>query len=250
MYDIERQQKILDILAEKKTISVNRLSELLFCSGATTRRDLARMEQKGLVTRTFGAVMLNVNSSNKETSFELREKNSVGEKRSLCQKVVRYIKNNSTIFIDSSTTLLYIVPFLKNFTNITIITNGLVIANEIACHTKHSVIVLGGTIQPDTNSILGSLALNVLSNFHADLTLISCGGISKDFGLSESTIDSAEIKRYMIEKSDKCICLFDYSKYGKKKSFRTCEINKIDVLVTSRELPREDVKTIKCEIVI
>lgn len=250
MYDIERQQKILDILSEKKTISVNKLSELLFCSGATTRRDLARMEQKGLVTRTFGAVMLNVNSSNKETSFELREKNSVSEKRSLCQKIVKYISNNSTIFIDSSTTLLYIVPFLKNFTNITIITNGLVIANEIACQTKHSVIVLGGTIQPDTNSILGSLALNVLSNFHADLTLISCGGISKDFGLSESTIDSAEIKRYMIEKSDKSICLFDYSKYGKKKSFRTCEINKIDILVTSKQLPLEDLENIKCEIVI
>lgn len=249
MYDIERQQKILDILTEYKTVSVQKLSEMLFCSGATTRRDLVRMEQKGLVTRTFGAVMLNANSSNKETSFELREKNSVSEKRLLCQKASIFIKNNSTIFIDSSTTLLHIVPFLKNYINLTIITNGLNIATEISYQTKHSVIILGGNVQPDTNSILGSLALDVLSSFSADLALFSCGGIDVDFGITESTIDSAKIKQYMIEHSDKSICLFDHTKYGKRKSFKTCDVNKIDILVTSKGIDEKDIKNIKCEII-
>lgn len=239
MYDIERQQKIIDILNEKKTISVNKLSEMLYCSGATTRRDLVRMEQKGLVTRTFGAVMLNANSSNRETSFELREKNSISEKRSLCQKAVDYIKNNSTIFMDSSTTLLHIVPFLKNFTNLTIITNGLVIANEIIYQTKHSVIVIGGMVQPNTNSILGSMALTDLQRFHADLTLISCGGIDSNFGLTESTIDSAEIKKYMVNNADMAICLFDSTKAQTRKSFKTCEIEDLDLLITSKDTDKE-----------
>lgn len=239
MYDIERQEKILEILKEKKTISVNKLSEMMYCSGATTRRDLVRMEQKGLVTRTFGAVMLNANASNRETSFELREKNSVIEKRNLCQKAVSFIKNNSTIFIDSSTTVLHIVPLLKNFTNLTIITNGLVIANEIIYQTKHSVIVLGGTVQPNTNSILGSMAMANLSRFHADLALISCGGIALDFGLSESTVDSAEIKRYMIKHAEQSVCLFDSMKIETKKSFKTCEVNEINVLITSKTISDE-----------
>lgn len=245
MYDIERQQKILDILSERKTISVNKLSELLYCSGATTRRDLVRMEQKGLVTRTFGAVMLNANASNRETSFELREKNSISEKRILCQKAVDFIRNNSTIFMDSSTTLLHLVPFLKNFTNLTIITNGLVIANEIIYQTKHSVIVVGGMVQPNTNSILGSMALSDLSRFHADLTLISCGGIDLDFGLSESTIDSAEIKKYMVNHAEESICLFDSTKTQKKKSFKTCQIEDIDILIPSRDCEKNFLEGLK-----
>lgn len=248
MYDIERQEKILEILKEKKTISVNKLSQLLYCSGATTRRDLVRMEQKGLITRTFGAVMLNANSSNRETSFELREKSNISDKRILCKKASTYIRNNATIFIDSSSTLLHLVPFLKNYINLTIITNGLTIANEITFQTKHSVIVLAGTIQPDTNSILGALALNVLSQFHADIAFVSCGGIDLDFGLSESTADSAEIKRYMIKNSELSVCLFDSSKYRKKKSFKTCNVETLDVLVTNNEVVEELQNKVSCEV--
>ena len=185
MYDIERQNKILEILGEKKSISVNELAELLFASGATIRRDLSKMEQKGLVIRTFGAVMLNTSPSNREISFELREKTNIIEKRMLCQKAVDFIKDNSTIFIDSSTTLLHIVPYLNNFLNLTIVTNGLFLANSLINNTKHNVIVLGGAIQPSTNSILGPMAIQSISRFHADTCLISCSGLDFDFGLSE-----------------------------------------------------------------
>ena len=242
MYDIERQNKILEILAEKKSISVNKLSELLYASGATIRRDLAKMERKGLVVRTFGAVMINARTTNKETSFEFREKTNIIEKRTLCQKAVEFLKDNSTLFIDSSTTLLHIVPYLNNFTNLTIITNGLFIANEIINQTKHHVIVVGGTIQPNTNSILGPLAHLCLSRFHADVVLMSCGALDFSFGLSESSVDAAEFKQCMIENADRVIVLCDESKFHHRALFQTCQIDKIDVLISEKKYTEEEKK--------
>lgn len=245
MYDIERQNKILEILREKKSVSVNKLAEMLFASGATIRRDLSKMEQKGLVIRTFGAVMINTAPSNREVSFELREKTNIIEKRMLCQKAVDFIKNNSTIFIDSSTTLLHIVPYLNNFVNLTIITNGLFLANSLINNTKHNVIVLGGTIQPSTNSILGSMAIQSVSRFHADTCLISCSGIDLEFGLSELTIDSAELKKYMVLNANEVICLADSTKFNKRSLVKSCDISDIDILICSKEFTEEETKFIK-----
>ena len=138
-----------------------------------------------------------------------------------------------SVFIDSSTTLLHIIPFLNSFKNITIITNGLFIANEIITHTSCNLILCGGQVQANTNSILGPKAIADMRNFHADLALISCGGFDLDYGFSESTIDSAELKRTMCSNSDKTIVLADESKYHKKILYRSTTLSDIDVLITT-----------------
>ena len=247
MYDLERQNKILEILSDKKTISVNKLAQMLFASGATIRRDLSKMEQKGLVVRTFGAVTLNQNPSNKETSFELREKTNIVEKRALCQKAVNFIKDNTSIFFDSSTTVLHIVPYLNNFSNLTIITNGLFIANEIINNTKHRVIICGGEIQANTNSILGPMAYDTLNNFHVDLAIVSTAGlvIDDNVGFTETTIDSSKIKNIMAKNSDKVICLVDLTKVHKQSLYKSISLNDVDMIISTYDLNEKESKFLK-----
>lgn len=245
MYDIEREEKIMEILKQKHTVGVNRLAEMVYCSGATIRRDLARMEKKGLVIRTFGAVTLNTTSSNSETPFEVREKSSIAEKRYLAQKAASLLRDNSTIFIDSSSTLFYIVPFIKEFNNILIITNGLRIANEILNQTKHTVVMIGGTIQPNTNSVLGALAFDQIKSLHADFALISCFGFDIDFGLTEASADSAIIKKIMVDNSSYIISVFDNTKFGQKAAFKSIDINKINAIVTNKDFSSDASKYLK-----
>ncbi|HKL72769.1 MAG TPA: DeoR/GlpR family DNA-binding transcription regulator [Candidatus Onthovivens sp.] len=242
MYDLERQDRIIEILKEKNSISVNKLANILFVSGATIRRDLSKMEQKGLVVRTFGAVILNPNPSNRETSFELREKTNVVEKRLLCQKAADMIIDNTSIFFDSSTTLLHIVPYLNNFSNLTIITNGLFIANEIITKTKHRVIICGGEIQANTNSILGAIAYDSLNNFHVDLSIVSTAGVvlKKDEGFSESTVDSAKIKNILAKNAQKVICLVDATKINTNSLYKSIELGDVDVIISTYELTKEE----------
>ncbi|MFA6830216.1 MAG: DeoR/GlpR family DNA-binding transcription regulator [Bacilli bacterium] len=234
MYDIERQEKILAILKEKKTISVNKLTSMLYASGATVRRDLVKMEQKGLIIRTFGAVMINANPSNKETSFELRENTNISEKRLLCAKACEYIKDNSTIFLDSSSTLIHITPFLNDFNHLTIITNGLNMANEVITKTKHQVIIPGGSITPNTNSILGPLAFSTLGRFHCNMSIMSSSALNfKEQILCESTVDQAEIKHIMVKNSDVSFCLIDSSKFNKTALYQTTELKNIDYIISN-----------------
>lgn len=245
MYDIEREDKILEILKEKRTISVNALADMVYCSGATVRRDLNRMEKKGLVWRTFGAVTLASTNPRMQSSFELRENVSINEKKALCQKISTFIKDNQTIFIDSSSTLIHIVPILSNFKNLLIITNGLRIAEEIAMYTEHEVIVVGGKLHPHTNSILGASAVKQISQYHADLFLFSCAGFDEKNGFSDSSLESVEVKTEMIENSDLKICAFDNHKVGFHTTFKICEPSDIDHVITDAHLSKDSEKLLE-----
>ena len=115
MYDIEREKKILEVLEQRGTIGVNRLAEIVFCSGSTIRRDLSRLEKKGLIKRTFGAVSLANIIATDETAFSVRESENITKKKHLSKTTADQLKSNQTIFIDSSTTLFNIVPYLNQF---------------------------------------------------------------------------------------------------------------------------------------
>ncbi len=243
MYNIEREEQIIKILKKQNSISVNELSKILYTSTSTIRRDLTNMEKKGLVTRTFGGVYLSKQSFNTETPFKYREESNILEKRKICQKVLPYIKDNMSLFLDSSTTILQLVSYLNNFKNLTIITNGFEITNEILNNTKHQVILTGGIIQSNSNSLLGTITTNTLSNLHADLAILSSTGIDIDFGVSESTLDQSEAKRIMNKNSDMCIYLIDDTKFDKKGINKTSSLKEIDIVITNKK-PSE--KFIKC----
>jgi len=240
MYDIDRQKKILEILSDGKSHNVFELSEKIFASSATIRRDLIKMENKGLITRTFGAVILNTQKPNNEISFELRETKNLKEKTALCAEAANHLSNNMTIFIDSSSTLLNIVSYLNRYNNITIITNGLFIANEIVSHTTHQLILCGGQVHTSTNSLSGNLALRNITNFHVDLALMSSARYDIEHGFYESTIDVSELKQAMIKNSDKVIMLLDDTKIGHRTLAKICTLDQINYLITNHKFTNDE----------
>ena len=252
MYDIEREKKILEILEQRGTIGVNRLASLIYCSGSTVRRDLTKLEKKGLVKRSFGFVSLMREIATEETSFSAREALNVSLKKRLAKQAASQLNNSQTIFIDSSTTLFYIVPYLNELKNLLIITNGLKIAAEITSRTPHKVIIIGGEVQPHTNSALGSAAINQVAHFHADVALFSCTGVSFDFGFSEASYDSAEIKKKMIENSTHKVFVFDKTKFGQNKAFKTCDISNADAVIVPHDLNEsiiEDIEKLNVKVI-
>ena len=245
MYDIEREKKILEILEQRGTVGVNRLATLVFCSGSTIRRDLTKLEKKGLVKRSFGFVSLVREIGTEETSFSAREILNISLKKRLSKQASFEIKNSQTIFIDSSTTLLFIVPFLHAYKNLLIITNGLRIATEIITRTNHKVIILGGEVHPHTNSALGSSVINQAAGFHADLFLSSCAGVSFDFGFSEASYDIAETKKRMLANATHKVFVFDKSKFGQNKTFKTCDITGVDAVIVPGDLDKTIIEDIE-----
>ncbi|HIU45174.1 MAG TPA: DeoR/GlpR transcriptional regulator [Candidatus Enteromonas pullicola] len=238
---MERQNEIYEILKQKKSISVDKLTKLLYVSQSTIRRDLTEMEKQGLVKRTYGGVVLQ-ESPNEETSLLLRETINVREKKKIAEIASRLLKDNLSVFIDSSSTCTYLVPYMKNFKNLNIVTNGLRIGLLLSEQTSCQIFLASGYIHSRSNSILGNLTVKTLERLHCDLSIISCSGLDLGFGLSETTIDQSEVKIAMAENSNRIILLADHSKFDDAKLFKSIPLSKIDCIVTDQRPSEEYVE--------
>ncbi|MEI5992157.1 hypothetical protein A5881_003713 [Enterococcus termitis] len=166
MLENERQEEILAVIRKKKYIKPKELSQSLFVSLSTIRRDLIHLEKLGLIHKNHGQVSL---FENNEPAHELREKDHSIEKNYIAKLASNYLENGKTIFLDSSTTTNALCPYINEFSNLTIITNSLKNSLDLSTNPSNQVIVTGGTLKPYSVSLLGEKASSFIQEFNADL---------------------------------------------------------------------------------
>lgn len=237
MSDLSREEQILEILKNEKSVSVNKLVKTLYVSPATVRRDLESMAKKGLLKRTHGGA-IPFASSSAEASLFIREETMKKEKREIALKCIDFLKNNESIFLDSSSTAGNLVPFLNQFQYLTIITNGLSTALLIGQKTNFRVFLPSGFVQNQSNSILGDTSSKTLANLYCDLFIFSCAGFSLDYGLTEASVEQAEIKNLMMRNSKKRILLIDSSKFDKHYLAKSMDITDVDIVISDKKPPQ------------
>ncbi|MEG0693033.1 MAG: DeoR/GlpR family DNA-binding transcription regulator, partial [Oscillospiraceae bacterium] len=193
----QRHQTILDYLIQKKSVTVSELSSQFFVSEATIRRDLTAMEKQGLLKRSHGGAVL-FESNNDETSLLVREQKNVQEKQKIAQLALDFISSNSTVFMDSSSTTGMIIPFLKQYKFLTVITNGLKNALALSQHNAIKTYITGGFVNPQSTSAVGSDSIDYIKNMNAQVAFISCGGISCKNGVTDAAFEQARLKKAML----------------------------------------------------
>ncbi|MDY5441401.1 MAG: DeoR/GlpR family DNA-binding transcription regulator [Candidatus Enteromonas sp.] len=240
----ERYSKILEILKEKRLVSYNELSSLLFVSSSTIRRDVASMAKKGLLAKVHnGAALLEGNAE--ESPSLIRESEHVKEKRLIASLTRPYLLSGMTFFMDSSTTCAQLIPLLNEFSNLIAITNGIGNALELAS-AGVEVLIPGGTLFAKNTSVVGSETIDFLKRFSPDFFFFSARGLTENGILSESNESTRAIKDVMIQKAKKKILLIDSSKIGKSYFTESGTMKDIDVLITDSPLP-ESLKKICIE---
>lgn len=245
----ERQQKIVEILETKKSIPIHYLCETLVYSRSTVRRDLIELEEMGLIRREKGLVNLRVGRT-KERSFKLRNLENKKQKQDLCAVAKDFITEGMSLFLDASSTVLQIVPLLKEYDNLTVVTNGIELAYELIQMPNIELFMVGGYVREGTSAIVGETALDYISQFNLDLCIFSCNGLD-DSGLYEPSMQQAVTKRQMIEHAELAILLCDESKLGKKYKFTLAEYDKVDYIICDGEIPenlRDKLKEVECEV--
>ena len=123
MYNLERQEEIINLLEKVRSISVKKLAEALYVSQPTIRRDLSALEEQGKVKRTHGGVVLR-RSSDIEIPLLLREDQNNMAKKAIAEKASALIQNGNVIFLDASSTAAYLIPYLEKFDDIIVVTNS------------------------------------------------------------------------------------------------------------------------------
>ncbi|MBR0093761.1 MAG: DeoR/GlpR transcriptional regulator, partial [Synergistaceae bacterium] len=230
----DRLEHIKQVIQLEKKISVAELSTDFKVTPETIRRDLARLEADGIVTRTYGGAVLNEARVIENSSFLLRASHHRQEKKIIADLVRGLVPKRGVIAADASSTVVEAVSFLSNEPNITILTNSTQIINEFS-DSSFRIVSTGGTVNKSTFSMQGSIVRNVLKSLYVDVVLLSCKALNLAGGIFDSNEDEAEIKKLMVERGQKIILLADHSKFDKVAFVKLLDFERLDVLVTDRE---------------
>ena len=244
MFTIERQQGILNMLNTKKSVTVAELSQRFFIGEATIRRDLEKLEKRGLLKRTYGGAV-QLDGLDSEIPLSIREIEQKDEKDVIGRMAAQLVQDGDIIIMDSSSTALKMVPYLKGKGKLTIITNGAKTAVDLGELLHVKVYCTGGMLRENSLSYIGELARKCIGGFFADTLFFSCRAIDIQKGLSDINEDEAELRRLMIENCKKSVLLCDSSKFDRNYFCKICDIGKIDCIITEKKPSAEWVQFIK-----
>ena len=229
MYNIERQNEIINILVEKKSISVNKLAKILYVSAPTVRRDLSELEQQGKVLRTHGGVILRMTAESEIPLMFREEQNSIA-KQIIANKASKIVQNGSVIFLDASSTAAHIIPFLKKFSDIVVITNSPKTSMKLGENNIKNYCT-GGQLLMHSVAFVGSETEKFISNINADLLFFSSRGYMSGGFITDSSVEEAAIKKAMIRNSEKSFYLCDSSKKNKKYLYNICSTEDVTGII-------------------
>ena len=225
-----REEKYLRLLGEREH-SVKELSEKLFISEPTVRRDIISLKKKDLITSHRGIVSLKSKYADQRIPLFIRNEEYNDAKKEIAIKAASHIKDGDVIMLDASTTAYHLLPHLTAFKNILVITNGAKTAIDAAA-MGIKTICTGGEMLLESFSYIGSDAETILRNYNADVAFFSCRGLSEEGIITDNSIPENSIRRIMIKNSKKSYLLCDKSKFGKKYLNTLCYKDDIDGIIS------------------
>jgi len=238
----ERQIRIAEYLQKMEFASLDELSELVDASSSTVRRDLTLLESKGAVRRTHGGARL-LNPPTEEFTFTARDTHQLAEKEAIGRACAELIKPNQSLILDAGTTVYHVARYLESKLP-QIVTNSLPVANLFASANRLEVVLSGGVIYPRLGVLVGPLAVEAFSKIHADVAIMSAGGITLE-GLTNSHGLLIEIQRAMMAGAQKIIICLDHTKFGRRSVTLLSTLEPIDTVVTDAAAPPDLVESIR-----
>ncbi len=243
-----RRQSILDLLTRDGFVEVASLQRQLGCSEATIRRDLDQLQREGRLRRTHGGALW---EGSRERTLNMRITERVAEKEAIARIAVQMIPQGAAVGIVGGTTTQLVARALGDRPDLTVVTNALNIAMELA-DKEVRVIVTGGELRGATYELVGPLAEPAASQLHLDLIFVGVDGLSIEGGLTTHNPVEARIDRVLIGQANEVVVVADHTKLGRKTFARIAPLEAAHVLVTDdqadpatvRELERAGVRVV------
>lgn len=234
----ERLTMIRQKVKKNKKVIVSELSREYSVTEETIRRDLEKLEQEGLVTRTYGGAVLNIEKISEHVDFMRRSQTNKEEKAIIGKLTASVIPTKAVIGADASSTVMETINLLKDRPDITVLTNSVNIIRELD-QAALSIISTGGILNKSTFSMQGNIVRKILADYYVDIVLVSCTAVEIDGGIFDSNEEEAELKRVLINRGQKVILLVDHTKFNKVAFVRVFDFEKLDMVITDREPSQE-----------
>lgn len=246
----ERRQSILRLLREQPGIKVTQMADLLDVSAGTIRNDLNALEEEQKVRRVLGGATLVESALEHYPAGDgpIAKSGQVPNaqaKQRIGRWAVETVEEGDAIFMDASTTVQHMIPYLQQFQALTIVTTGLDTARLLSRPGSHIVILIGGRVGPGGNAITGEMGLDILQNLHIRCAYISGVGFSPEVGLMERNIEEARLKRAILEEMRQIVALVDSSKLEKVGAAPVISADRLSRLYTDSDITTDCLATLR-----
>ncbi len=242
----KRAKEILRLLLRGGKTSVDDLTAALGTSTASIRRDLARLEEQGLVHRTHGGVMLANNGQavyepfRLDASFHVREDRFAAEKQRIARAAAAQVQENETIGIAAGTTTSQVARQLLHRKGLHIITNAVNIGMDLSSSPRLQVTLTGGSMRwAGAFSLVGPTAVETLASVVMDRVFLSVTGVDVQYGATIIQPDEAAVFRAMARHARQVVVVADSSKMGLVSPAVICPTSDIDLLITDDGISEE-----------
>lgn len=240
---MSREEEILAIVSKKKKIEVNELSELLKVSKVTIRKDLDKLEARGLLHRQHGYALLN---NTDDINYRLAQNYDL--KRKIALEASKIVNDGEVIMIESGSTCALLAEELAfNRNDITIITNSCFIASYIRKAESVKVILIGGEYQKESQVNVGPLVKQVISEFYVDKLFVGIDGFDQRRGFTGSDITRCDTTRMLATAADQTIVLTDSSKFSQNGVVSEFAFNEISKVFTDGMINKEALEFLQKE---
>jgi ribose transport system substrate-binding protein len=242
-----RHQAILELVQRHESVRVTDLAAQLNVSESTIRADLETLDEQGRLVRVRGGAIARSDVHVDDAASYLAQKAlaHAAEKHAIARWAAGMVEDGDAILLDASSTVLHIAPFLYDRRNLIVFTNGIDIGRALAREPSNTVIILGGILRPAGNSITGMFSKQLLQDYHIHTAIVSCSGFTPELGFFEKDLQEAQMKRLMVQASQRRIALVDSSKIGRVGLTAFGKLADFDYFVTDERISPERVETIR-----
>ncbi|CAX58301.1 DeoR/GlpR family DNA-binding transcription regulator [Erwinia billingiae] len=232
-----RLDQIMDYLKSHNLVTVDQLVAAISTSPATIRRDLIKLDQEGVISRTHGGVTLNRFIPAQPTTLEKMQRNLV-EKQAIAQAAASLVKSGDSVVLDAGTTMLELARHLTHL-QLRVITSDLHIALFLSEFKQIEVTIIGGRIDDSSQSCVGDHGRRLLKNIYPDVAFVSCNSWSMEKGITTPTEEKAGLKEDLLGNARRRVLLADSSKYGSWSLFCVSPLQNLTDIITDSHLSEE-----------
>ena len=224
-----RSEEILRLVNMRGSIGIGELSELTYASRSTVRRELEVLEQRGLLRRRHGGAESVLSENPPRT---IRSQRNREEKSAIAARASALVAPHSTVFLDSSTTVQYMIPHLSGIEGLTVYTNSVEAALSLArLHVR--AICTGGEIYAESMAYVGAVAADAIRRVNFDAMFFSSAGFDSDY-VSDFSESETVLRRIAMEQSTRRYFLADTTKRGRRFTHVVCRISDLDLVITEK----------------
>ncbi|MFF9066430.1 DeoR/GlpR family DNA-binding transcription regulator [Streptomyces sp. NPDC014891] len=253
----ERWNTLLELLAASGKLEVEEAATALDVSAATIRRDLDELAEQQLLIRTRGGAV--AHGVSYELPLRYKSTRHAAEKRRIAEAAADLIAPGEVVGLNGGTTTTEVARALAlRFASgradtagttgpapsgpaLTVVTNALNIAGELAVRPQIKIVTTGGVARPQTYELVGPLTVGVLTEVVLDVVVLGVDGVDPGLGVMAHQEDEASISRLFAERASRVVVVTDSSKMGRRAFARICGLDRIDLLVTDTGIDAETV---------